>query len=89
MKNLKTFEGFINEGKSNKKITFPSKTPTSHRISFDVDKIEGEKVYLKNDHETLELTFDGKIKKHKRNDHEMIQTYDVDDTTQKQLDKIK
>ena len=85
MKNLKTFEGFINEGKSNKKITFPSKIS---RVSFDVDKIEGEKVYLKNDHETLELTFDGKIKNHKRNDHEMIQTYNVDDTTQKQLDKI-
>jgi len=59
-----------------------------YRNSFNVDRIDGDTIYLSNDNENLEITKDGKIKNHYRNGHKMLQTYLVDDITLKELSKL-
>ncbi len=89
MKHLKKFneELFFNKNK----VTFYNNKYS--RVSFNVDKIENDVVYLSghsigDQPETLEITKGGKILNHIRNGHKMLKTYMMDDITLKELRKL-
>ena len=102
MKHLKRFnEGLFSwEGKE---VTFPAVrklgagTPFGRRLKFKVEDIatemnpDNDVIFLSNvddDSETIEMTRSGQINLHYKNGHRMLQTYNVDDKTLKELSSI-
>lgn len=96
MKILK-FIDFINESFLGvNKISFSNEKSWNNlsniitrRIYLPIVNIDGDVIYLEKDGETIEITKDGEILSHMRNGHKMIQTYNVDNITKKELSKIK
>lgn len=82
------FTDFINEAflKIPKEISFPTKISRKY---LPIIKVENNVVYLGDSIETIEITKDGKILSHIRNDHNMLQRYYADNITKKELSKIR
>lgn len=85
MKNIKTFEGYLELFSKEKYISFPKRI--KGRVKFKVVDFIGLTAYLqsKDGTETLELVIDdyrpSRIENHVRNGHKMVMTYNIDDRT--------
>ena len=93
---IKKFNEYLNESILGNSVSFPASKSWDFtklknlvdRAWFKVVNVVDDKAYLENNEESIVIDSDCKIQSHMRNGHKMLQTYNCDDITKRQLKKI-